>query len=106
MKLTGVKLDNPVWQSSRRVAEAIVTPERIAMDWIENGVRYHLLAHSQDGGLNYQGSYGMFRPEEDWQVRIRRYTAVDGSVVLFCDWYEKDSGREGSWICRLESNTK
>jgi hypothetical protein len=105
MKLTGVKLDNPLWESSRRVAEAIVTPERIAMDWIENGVRYHLLAHSQDGGLNYQGSYGMFRPEEDWEVRIRRYTAVDGSVALFCDWHEKDSGREGSWICRLESNT-
>jgi hypothetical protein len=104
MKLTGVKLDNPVWESSRRVAEAIVTPERIAMDWIENGVRYHLLARSQDGGLTYRGNYGMFRPEEDWAIEITRYTAVNGSVVLWCDWHEKDSGRAGSWICRLESN--
>ena len=104
MKLTGVKLDNPVWQSSRRVAEAIVTSERIALDWIENGVRYHLLARSQDGGRIYRGNYGMFRPEEDWVVEMTRYTAVDGSVLLWCDWHEKDSGRAGSWMCKLEPN--
>ena len=101
MKLTGEKCDGVQWEESHRVQEAIVTPERIALDWIENGVRYHLVAHSHDGGLTYQGSYGMFRPEADWVAEITRYTAVDGSVILFCDWHEKDSGLAGSSMYRL-----
>jgi len=86
MRLTGTRLDGPNWETSHRVAEAVVTSERIALDWIENGVRYHLLAHSQDGGLTYQGNYGMFRPEEQWGIGLTRYTAVDGSVGIcpFC----------------------
>lgn len=24
------------------------------------------------------------------------------SVVLFCDWHEKDTGRAGSWLCKLD----
>ena len=103
MKLAGVKFDSVLWDCSRQVTEAIVTPERIALDWLENGVKYHLVAHSQDRGLTYHGTYGMFRPEDDWSVRITRYTAVDSSVVLFCDWHEKDTGRAGFWICRLEA---
>ena len=50
-------------------------------------VRYHLLARSVDGGLTYQGNYGMFRPEEQWVIELTRYTAVDGSVALFANWH-------------------
>ncbi len=28
-------------------------------------------------------------------IEFTRYTAVDGSVVLMANWYEKDSGNEG-----------
>jgi len=104
MKLFGTRHDGPNWEASYRVAEAVVTPERIALDWIENGVRYHLLAHSKDGGLTYQGNYGMFRPEEQWTIELTRYTAVDGSVVLMANWYEKDSGNEGSSMFELKSS--
>ena len=55
MRLFGTRRDGPNWEASYRVAEAVVTPDRIALDWIENGVRYHLLAHSKDGGLTYLG---------------------------------------------------
>ncbi len=106
MKLAGLKFDGLGWQDSHRVQEAIVTPERVALDWYEHGVKYHLLAHSQDGGLTYQGNFGMFRPEDEWVVKITRYTAVDGSVVLFCDWHEQDSGREGSWMCKLDAGPR
>ena len=102
MRLTGTRHDGPNWEASYRVAEAVVTPERIALDWIENGVRYHLLAHSEDGGLTYQGNYGMFRPEEHWVIELTCYTAVDGSAVLFANWYEKDSGNEGSSMFELK----
>ena len=102
MRLTGTRLDGPNWEASHRVAEAVVTPERIALDWIENGVRYHLLAHSQDGGLTYQGNCGMFRPEEQWVIELTHYTAVDGSAVLLADWYEKDSGNGGSSMFKLK----
>jgi len=102
MRLTGTRLDGPNWETSHRVAEAVVTSERIALDWIENGVRYHLLAHSQDGGLTYQGNYGMFRPEEQWGIGLTRYTAVDGSVVLLANWHEKDNGNEGCSMFELK----
>lgn len=102
MRLTGTRYDGPNWEASHRVAEAVVTPERIALDWIENGVQYHLLAHSQDGGLTYQGNYGMFSPEEQWAIELTRYTAVDGSAVLLANWYEKDSGNEGSSMFELK----
>ena len=105
MKLGGEKLDGLRWEQSHRVEEAIVTPGRIALDWIENGVRYHLLAHSRDGGLTYQGNYGMFRPEEDWVAEVTCYEAADGSAVLFCDWHERDSGRAGSCMFRLKPTT-
>jgi hypothetical protein len=102
MRLTGEKYDGLHWEQSYLVQEAIVTTERIALDWIENGLRYHLLAHSHDGGLAYRGNYGMFRPEKDWLAEITCYTGSDGSAVLFCDWHEKDSGRAGSWMYRLK----
>lgn len=102
MKLAGDKFDSVLFEGRRQVTEAIVTPERIALDWLENGVKFHLAAHSKDGGLTYQGTYGMFRPEDDWSVTATRYTAVDGSVVLYCDWHEKDTGRAGFWLCKLE----
>ncbi len=102
MKLTGTRYDGPNWEASYHVAEAVVTPERIALDWIENGVRYHLLAHSRDGGLTYQGNYGMFRPEEQWVIELTRYTAADGSALLLANWYEKDSGNEGCSMFELK----
>ena len=102
MRLTGTRYDDFQWEASYWVAEAVVTPERIALDWIEDGVRYHLLAHSQDGGLSYQGNYGMFRPEEQWTIELTRYTATDGSVVLFGNWHDKDTGNEGSSMFELQ----
>jgi hypothetical protein len=102
MRLVGTRYDGPNWEASYRVVEAVVTPERTALDWIEQGVRYHLLAHSRDGGLTYQGHYGMFRPESQWTIELKRYTAVDGSVFLTARWYEKDSGNEGTSLFELQ----
>ena len=71
MRLTGEKYESLHWEQNHPVQEAIVTPDRIALDWV---------------------------------VEITCYTAVDGSAILFCDWHEKDSGRAGSWMCRLKPN--
>lgn len=102
MRLIGTRSDGTSWAATYRVVEAVVTPERIALDWIDNGAQYHLLAHSQDGGLTYRGNYGMFRPEEEWVIELTRYTAVDGSAVLLARWHEKDSGNEGSTMFELK----
>ena len=102
MRLAGARYDDLQWEASYRVPEAVITPERIALDWIEHGVRYHLLAHSQDGGLSYQGNYGMFRPEEQWTIELTRYTATDGSVVLLGNWHDKDTGNEGFSMFELQ----
>jgi hypothetical protein len=57
------------------------------LDWIEDGVRYHLLAHSKDGGLTYQGNYGMFRPEEQWTIELIRRIIVDHEVEISGDQF-------------------
>jgi len=106
MRFIGTRYDHLQWETSHRVAEAIVTPERIALDWIEDGVRYHLLAYSQDGGFTYEGNYGMFRPEEQWVIELSRYTATDGSVILFANWHDKDTGNEGTSMFELQSQAK
>jgi hypothetical protein len=102
MRLSGTRHDGPSWEATWRVTEAIVTSERIALDWVEDGVPYHLAAHSRDGGLTYQGNYGMFRPEEPWVIELTRYTALDGSVLLLATWHEMDSGNEGSSMFNLK----
>jgi hypothetical protein len=106
VKLTGTRYDELQWEASYRVAEAIVTPDRIALDWIEHGVRYHLLARSQDGGHTYHGNYGMFQPEEQWEIELVRYAARDGSVVLCGTWHDKDTGNEGSSMFKLQPEEK
>jgi hypothetical protein len=60
------------------------------------------MAGPRHQGLSYQGNCGMFRPEEQWVIELARYTAVDGSVVLMANWYEKDSGNEGSSMFELK----
>ena len=46
----------------------------------------------------------MFRPEEQWTIELTRCTAVDEAVVLMDNWYERDSGNEGSSMSELKSS--
>jgi hypothetical protein len=48
----------------------------------------------------------MFRPEEQWVIELTRYAAADGSVVLFGNWHDKDTGNEGSSMFKLQPEEK
>ena len=82
------------------MSEAVVTPDRIALDWIENGVRYHLLA-TAGWWPDVPGNYGMFRQRNndhhaDSLHGCRRVGNPAGT------WYEKDRGNEGSSLFELK----
>ena len=77
------------------IDEAIVTNERIAIDWHEDEDAWVLLATSEDG-VEYRGTYGIDRPDPGREITLWRYTAVDGRVALLCEWREPAAG-DGGW---------
>ena len=89
-----------------RVREAIVTKDRVAIDWEEDGERWHVVAHSSDGGRTYRGNYGYDRPNPNWVMELKRYRAPDGAVLLLARWWDRDSGEEAECLFRLDPQPK
>jgi hypothetical protein len=104
MKCVGVitDLDQNLDDADYEISEAIVTRDRIAMDWEEDGTDFHLIARSNDGGATYQGNYGSPSPHQERTIELTKYVAADKAVLLLGKWYERDSGNEGWTIFELE----
>jgi hypothetical protein len=103
-KLTGIIYDVDLSEYDSKIDEAVVTRNRIAIDWEEDGETLHLLAQSKDGGCSYVGNYGSPQPNKNWVMELTRYTATDGSVILIGYWRQKDTGNEGSCLFELGEN--
>ena len=104
MRLTGTITELDIDQFEEcdyEVKEAVVTDGRVAIDWTEDGQRFHLLAESTDGGTTYQGHFGFDRPNANWIIELTRYTAVDGDVLLLAKWHQKDTGDQGACFFEL-----
>lgn len=84
--------------------EAIVTKDRIAIDWNEEGTKAGLVAHSTDGS-SYSGNMGFPRPDEEGFAEFRLYKAKDGELVLLGKWWRTDATNGGSWLLRLHPRT-
>lgn len=96
MKYTGTmtELGIEVDQYSFVVGDAVVTKDRLAIDWSENEVAYHAVLKSQDG-TNFNGNFGATVPKTEWKIQGKKYTALDKSVVLLLRWTQEDFGRAG-----------
>jgi hypothetical protein len=105
MRLTGIFTEVGLdWEDdSSKVIEAVVTSQRIAIDWIENEEKFHVVATSSDGGLTYKGRFGCPSPEDGWVMEITRFTAKNKAELLIAKWVQEDNGREGCNIFRLWS---
>lgn len=82
--------------------EAVVTDDRIAVDWIYvNDKRVVLEACSDDGGQTYKGTFGYPRPEPDGRMDLTRYSGPGESVLLYGEWVSVSDGHKGVSIIRL-----
>lgn len=83
------------------VIEAVVTKDRIAIDWKEDDQVFHVLAHSDDG-VTYRGNYGSPRPIPEYVMEFTKYTSADKGLLLLAKWYQTDNGNEGSCFFELD----
>ena len=88
------------------VTEAILTNERVAIDWEEGGEPFHLLAQSRDGGRTYRGTCGMPRPDPDMEVRLTRLDTFDTVPRLLVYWVIHSVGDEFCSLIQLEPAPK
>ena len=85
------------------ITEAIVTDQRIALDWKEDGENFHAALTSSDDGISYEGEFGSPRPHAGCEVKGYRYDGKAGDVVLWLSWCRDDTGFGGGWMVYLES---
>ncbi len=86
------------------VTDAIVTPDRIAIEWKQNGVGGFLLAESLDGE-NYQGHYGYPRLEPEHaaeRAAAFKLHRAGTAVLLYGTWQEKTY--KDVWVIHLTPN--
>lgn len=84
---------------------AIVTDERIAIEWDEDEGRFLGVLHSTDGGNHYTGSFGLRGPQPGCEMEAWRYQSHDGDVLLWLKWSREDNGNGGTNIMCLSSKS-
>ncbi len=83
------------------ITEAIVTDERVAITWNEDGDNFNLIAFSRDGGNYYKGNYGNGVLERGWHYEFKRFDSEEGITYLLSRWYQDDHGYGGITIFEL-----
>lgn len=103
MKYTGcmTELGIEIDEYDFKVEDAVVTKDRIAIDWQENEVLHHAVLKSIDG-TNYIGNFGAALPKTEWKIQGKKYAAPDKSVVLLLRWTQEDFGRAGWVVVELD----
>ena len=84
----------------RVVTRAIITKQRIAVDWLEEGVQGGIVTTSEDG-VTYRGHYGYPRPEERYHGDFRVYKGANDEILLLGEWWRTDTPDGGMWLFRL-----
>lgn len=91
------------WDDGREiqktVKEAIITPDRIAIDWGEGEHLGHLEATSTDR-CHFSGHYGYPVIYDIYRCEFTLYKAEE-EVLLYGTWYETNRGWEGKWLFTL-----
>lgn len=84
------------------ITDAIVELDQIAIDWIEDGEKYHAKLRSSDKGIRYEGNFGCPQPIRSRVISASRYDSFDGTVLLLAS-YRMD-GEPGRCIFELVSS--
>src|SRR5688572_5856826 len=87
-----------------QVTRAIVTADRLAIDWVHGREVGGFVAHSSDRVV-YNGTYGTPTLNPDCHVEFRLYRAANGEVMLFGEFWRADGADGGPWLLRLVPNS-
>lgn len=93
-------MDDP----TSEVHDAIVTKERLALDWNEGGGEFHAVLQSSDGGYSYQGTFGEPRLDPNCIIEAWRYRSIAGDELFWVTWHRKDTGFGGSSMLHISGN--
>ncbi len=81
------------------IEQAVVSAERIALDWNQNGRACHLIAKSPNGS-HFKGRYNFRRDASDCECELTLYKSAHESL-LYGTWREQQSGLMGTLVIRL-----
>ncbi|MEX1094604.1 MAG: four helix bundle protein [Planctomycetales bacterium] len=84
------------------VREAVVTKERIALTWEEEGQIFHAALRSEDGGCSYEGRFGEFGDEQAGTMAGWCYRSRCGDYLLWVEWFRPDTGYGGTSVFGFE----
>jgi hypothetical protein len=99
MKYTGQMFYWDGKEVTKIVTEAVITQDRVAIDWDEGEHLGHLEAKSTDG-IHFSGHYGYPVTYDVYRCEFTLYKAED-EVLLYGTWYEANAGWEGVWLFKL-----
>ena len=85
---------------SHRVTDAVITKERISLDWEEAGASGHLEASSTDG-VRFKGTYGYRQPLPSRHIELTLFKSEGSGLALVCHWWNTENGNEGDWLFQL-----
>jgi len=98
MSRKGSIIDWKGTESRYEITGAVISDNRISIDWVEGGEAGHLEANSTDGSY-FRGNFGYTKPDPANSFELRRFTSGQ-DVLLFGTWLNQ-SGDEGGWVFLL-----
>jgi hypothetical protein len=83
-------------ESEAPLSSIRLTDTSLTCEWMEDGERGLLVAHSEDG-MSFTGTYGYPQLEPTRIARLRRYDS-NGETVFVGTWNNRIKGNEGPLI--------
>jgi hypothetical protein len=85
------------------VGGAVVTADRLSLDWNQDGRTGYLIAKSTNGN-HFQGRYGYRQEKSEYDCELTLFQAKHEDL-LYGTWRERNSDRQGSLVIRLPART-
>jgi hypothetical protein len=99
MNLKGRLVQSTGVEQSITLTDAVITANRIALDWDHNGQQGHLIAKSTNG-IHFSGRYGYGRKSPGFECELTLYKS-NHEDLLYGTWRQLDTGQVGTLILRL-----
>jgi len=87
-------------ESSYRVTGIACGPDRLSVDWVDEGGTGHLEAGTADG-VTYAGHYGYPQLDDHRRVRFTLFRSAAGELLFVGRWWNTADGGGGEWAFRL-----
>jgi hypothetical protein len=81
------------------ITDAVITKERLLLDWVQEGDPAHLDAVSADGST-YCGNFGFPSPEATLQMELHFFRGKRGAI-LYGIWRDTSTGEKGNYLFLL-----